>query len=459
MRLAHPKQFCLAITLVAAACLKLKSPATPPPPQYMYTSDRYELLDVPETTTPSANFILDHAPFCFAGTNNYYLIYKSPRMVDDVFAEAERLDLKVMRTWAFMDRGSLDGTVQNIDGDGTKDGVYFQYWDKVSGRPAYNDGANGLKKLDYVLHKARETGIKMILVLTNNWAAFGGMDQYLLWYGLDKHHLFYTDPRVRQAYKDWVAHLVAHKNSIDGTRYGSDPAIFAWELANEPRCLNDSKRDSRTGWTSHTLTDWADEMSGFLKAIDPNHLVAVGDEGFLNGGRNHWTYQGYQCVDHKALLALPHVDFGTFHLYPDVWGTGYRFGYDWIRDHIAVAQELGKPTVLEEYGIPVKRDQTTFEVTQGWKRRETAYRNWNNLMLKRGGNASIFWMLAGVEDSGKRYPDYDHYTVYGGMETATLLSEYAARFNTSATACQLAPPMTATPASPFVSVTTRERPR
>ncbi|MDI5787504.1 cellulase family glycosylhydrolase [Bacillus licheniformis] len=62
-------------------------------------------------------------------------------------------------------------------------------------------------------------------------------------------------------------------NTYNGVKYKDDPAIMAWELANEPRVQSD-----RTG---NTLVEWADEMSEFIKSIDQNHLVAVGDEGFI----------------------------------------------------------------------------------------------------------------------------------------------------------------------------------
>jgi hypothetical protein len=72
-------------------------------------------------------------------------------MVDDVLGATKSLGLKVIRIWAYLDRGSLDGTVRNVDGAGEKGGVYFQYWDPAAKRPAYNDGPTGLEHLDNVL--------------------------------------------------------------------------------------------------------------------------------------------------------------------------------------------------------------------------------------------------------------------------------------------------------------------
>ena len=43
-----------------------------------------------------------------------------------------------------------------------------------------------------------------------------------------------------------------------------------------------------------TITQWASEISAFIKSIDSNHLVAIGDEGFFNDPGNP-SYP-YQCV-------------------------------------------------------------------------------------------------------------------------------------------------------------------
>ncbi|HYO93876.1 MAG TPA: cellulase family glycosylhydrolase [Polyangiaceae bacterium] len=440
------------LCLLAPGCLRLKSAAVPPEPKYMDTTDRYERMEVPESRQPSAAFVLDGKPLCFQGTNNYYLIYKSRRMVDDVFKQAAAMNLKVMRMWAYLDRGSLDGSVPSIDGDGTKDGVYFRYWDPVTQQPVVNLGENGLQRLDYVLTKAREHGVRLILVLTNNWREFGGMDQYVTWYKAQYHDEFYTHPGIRKAYKDYASLLINRKNTLDGTLYKEDPAIFAWELANEPRCRNGDKLDRMSGWDKTTMVRWADEMSSAIRAEDPNHLIAVGDEGFLSGGGAGWLYEATDGVDHEALSSLPNIDFATFHLYPDNWGLGYKQGYHWIEEHIRVARRIGKPTMLEEYGTLVKRDPKSFAITRGWQRRETAYVNWNELMLRGGGNASMFWMLAGIDDHHGTYPDYDGYQVYRGLPTGKLLHGIAQQYETSAAACKYSVDVSDMPPSPFVKV-------
>jgi mannan endo-1,4-beta-mannosidase len=397
------------------------------------TPDRYAASSLDAKVNPPANFEVDGQPFCFVGGNNYYLSYKPKPMVDDVLTSAQAMGVRVMRIWGFIDRGSLDKSVPAVDtDDGVKDGFYFQYWDPQAKRPAYNDGANGLVGLDYALAKAAELNIKIVVVLTNNWKDFGGMDQYLAWYGHKAHHEFYTQPDVKQAYKDWAAHLITRTNTVTGKVYRDDPTIFAWELSNEARCKGSGAAGQ--GWTNSTIVDWAGEMSRYIKSIDPNHMVAVGDEGFLNGGGEHWTYKANDGVDHAALTALPGIDYGTFHMYPEDWGTGFKWADGWIKAHERVARDLGKPTVLEEYGVKVKRDEQGV-VIGGLDTRLPLYARWNDLLLKGGANASMFWMLAGIETQGGVYKDYDHYNVYRGDETANLLSAYAKRFSASAPAC------------------------
>lgn len=360
------------------------------------------------------------------------------------------MKLRVMRTWAFLDRGALDGTVRNTHEPGHKSGVYFQYWDPRLGRAARHDGPDGLARLDFLLHHSRRLGLKLILVLTNSWRDFGGMDQYLAWYGLAEHQDFFTDVRVRNAYKDWAAALVQRRNSIDGTLYSEDPAIFAWELANEPRAFIDPASEKPVD--SSVITRWADDMSRYIKTMDTNHMVSVGDEGFFtNGPSSSWPYRSSFGVDHEALTGLAAVDFGTYHLYPEIWGTAEGdFGVRWIQDHIEMARRLGKPTVLEEYGVRVARKPQKFGEVMNWEKRRTAYGQWNEAVFAGGGAGSLFWMLSVTEEKRALFPDFDGLAVYRDDETALLLERFAERMSNEAPACEGGPKVSEQPASPFV---------
>jgi mannan endo-1,4-beta-mannosidase len=177
--------------------------------------------------------------------------------------------------------------------------------------------------------------------------------------------------------------------------------------------------------------------------------VSVGDEGFLNGGGSHGAYKANDGVDHEALTALPGIDFGTFHLYPEDWGATLEWGDDWIKDHLRVARRLGKPTVLEEYGTKVMREHGKLgKIVKGWRERYWSYARWNEIMLQGGGNGSLVWMLAGNDNVMPRYPDYDSYAFWQDSQTGVLLSAYADKYP-AAPACQNAGGKSGS-SSPFV---------
>jgi mannan endo-1,4-beta-mannosidase len=350
---------------------------------------------------------LDGKEFRFAGSNNYYLMYKSRLMVDDVFADAQAAGFTVLRTWGFLDIGNQDGSNSLR---GPADGVYFQYWDGDS--PAYNDGPDGLQRLDYVLASARAHGIRLIIPLTNNWNDFGGMDQYVRWAGGSFHDDFYTNPVIRGWYQDWFSHVATRVNSLTGVAYRDDPTIMAWELGNEPRCLSAGAYPRSPNCTTATLTSWADQVSRHLKSVDPNHLVGVGDEGFFcdNPADPDWTRNCGEGVDNLALTRLPAVDLMSLHLYPDGWGKDLPWTHDWIRRHVREANRIGKPVLWGEFGWLTKAT------------RNTVYKTWTDIFDQEGGDGWLYWILSGIQDDGTLYPDFDGFTVYCPTPVCQTLS-------------------------------------
>ncbi len=359
-------------------------------------------------TRSGTSFQRNGNSFHAAGANCYYVTYKSHAMVDAVLTDAVNMGLRVVRVWGFLDCGTGDPMASTpVLPTGEKDGVYFQYKDSNTNTVQINDGPDGLQRLDYVMAKAAQLGLTVEISLTNNWTDFGGMDQYVAWYGGSYHDEFYTNSAIVTGYLTYVNHLVNRTNTVNGRKYRDDPAIFAWELANEPRCTGSTGSLNRVGWTLSTITTWAGAASTYIKSIDPNHLVTVGDEGFFDrSGSPDWAYSGEGGVNHDALLALPNIDFGSFHLYPDNWTKTIAWGTQWIVDHCTAAATAGKPTVLGEYGYEVPLHLEA--------ERMAAYTTWSDTFRNAGGDGLWVWMLAGFDPLGPggRYEDYDHFTVY-----------------------------------------------
>ena len=399
-----------------------------------------------------SKFMCDGSPYYYGGTNCYYLTYKSKSEVKNVFDDASKMGLKVIRIWGNLDVGKKTGKIDsqsghevfegNNDGTGEKDGVYFQYWDDKAGKPVVNEGEDGLRRLDYVIKQAEEHDMKLVITFTNYWEAFGGMGQYVKWYQMSQGKSvgnskvdekdtcdFYTNETIKGWYKDYIKTLLNHTNYYTGEKLMDSEAVFSWELSNEPRCTVDEfcKDD--------ILYNWAKEMSAYVKSIDPYHMVSVGDEGFYNLGYQEAAkldlpsaaYSGYYGVDFNKLMTIDTVDFGTPHMYVDQWG--FDLGDDdleWIKRHAQTTASADKPVIFEEFGLT---DKT---------KRDAAYSDWLDIVTGdyyegveyQGFN---YWMIASYLDDGTLYQDYDGYTVYGpeGVDktdsTRTLMMNAAAK--------------------------------
>lgn len=389
-------------------------------------------------TRSGTQFMRNEQPFRFVGTNNYYLPYKSRFMVDDLLATAARQQFTVIRSSAFLDIGNSDGS-NSIDAK--KEGVYFQYWNGAA--PAYNDGADGLQHLDYLVYRAKQLNLHVVLPFTNNWQYYGGMDQYVRWRGGQYHDQFYTDATIRQWYKNYITHLLNRVNPLTGIAYKDDPTIMAWQLANEPRCGGSGAYPTSSACSTTTITNWVAEMSAYVKSVDSNHLVSVGDEGFFcqaTPNNGEWTTNCSTGVDALAYLDLPNIDYMNAHLYPDAWGKTVDWGTQWITDHIKAAHGKNKPMVLGEFGLP---DRSADQAT-----RNAAYRTWLAALVTQGGNGALLWMLAGQQDDGTlyMYPDTDGLLVYCPSTVCSTVATYAAQIRTSGlSAPSPTPAPTATP--------------
>jgi mannan endo-1,4-beta-mannosidase len=165
---------------------------------------------------------------------------------------------------------------------------------------------------------------------TNNWQDYGGMDTYVKQIvGGSESHLCVTN-EVKSDLHDLANHgdfylnanvIAAFKKYIDTwiVRYKNETAILAWELANEPRCRGSSSTAGSCVTTGATITNWAKDISAYIKQQDPNHLVALGDEGFYQRSNPpSYPYGAGEGINFEENLKIATLDFGTFHMYPDV---------------------------------------------------------------------------------------------------------------------------------------------
>lgn len=116
--------------------------------------------------------------------NAYWLAQQTDSDIDLAFKDMAALGLTVVRTWAFNEVTSAQDY-----------GAYYTLW--TDGVQTFNTGTygaflkllnlslwltgrdTGFPRLDYVIAAAEKVGIKVVLVLTNNWSDYGGMETYI----------------------------------------------------------------------------------------------------------------------------------------------------------------------------------------------------------------------------------------------------------------------------------------
>jgi len=261
---------------------------------------------------------------------------------------------------------------------------------KGSVRPAFRDRAPPwnaalLRGLDFALAEIGRRGMTAVVYLNNFWEWSGGMATYLSWANggrfvdmndpahpwpefPDATSGFYESAPAVAASHDFLRALVTRENEVTGRAYRDDPAIMAWQLANEPRPGGSAAVAARR---MPAFRAWVAATAALIKSLDPNHLVSTGSEG-LKG-----------CVESEACVLethrLPGIDYLTAHIWPlnwswvdaadlaGSWTAGEAKVRDYMARHVALAGTLGKPLVFEEFGFP--RDGGSYDpaATTRWK--------------------------------------------------------------------------------------------
>ncbi|MEX1261877.1 MAG: cellulase family glycosylhydrolase [Balneolaceae bacterium] len=308
-------------------------------------------------TTQNSNFMLDGQIHRFAGTNAYYLPnYEkiNSGVVDRAFDLFEDSGVTVVRMWGFYD-GYDCGYSRNDSNENVIQTAPGEYSEEA------------LRDLDNVIAKGKEHGVKFIIPFVNYWDELGGLCQYNTWAGAsnpsENMDFFINNSETQKWYKDYIDMLLNRVNTVTGVAYKDEPAIMAWQLVNEGR---------NSGANPQVLRDWYQEIAQFVKSIDSNHLVGTGEEGFDEGTPSEYTVDDYSNTyvlrsqngtSYLQNTAIPEIDFGSAHWYPNEWGFGTDVGDNtltaqsaWLRDHQRIAENENKPFLIGEFGFPGSAD-------------------------------------------------------------------------------------------------------
>jgi mannan endo-1,4-beta-mannosidase len=368
----------------------------------------------PAATTPAAGFVtrdgaalrLGGARHRYAGTNMWYAAWLG---ADAPFGNRDRLKRELDRLAAL--------GVANVRANASAERSPL----RNSVRPAFRDrtaryNETLLAGLDFFLAELARRDMRAVLYLTNFWEWSGGMATYLYWTNggryLDMNDpahpwpefpdfssRFYGSAPAVALFRAYVRAVVGRVNTITGRPYRDDPAIMAWQLANEPRPGGGEAAGRRH------LPDfyrWVAETARLIKAIDPNHLVSTGNEG-LKG-----CLESAEIV--ATLNAIPEIDYMTIHIWPQNWswidpadmaGSWPRceaLVRDYVAQHISLAGAADKPLVIEEFGFP--RDGVGYDPSAATTWRDRYYHLIYDAVLAdmRAGGPSAgtnFWAWSG----------------------------------------------------------------
>lgn len=321
-------------------------------------------------------FFIDEKPYYFIGTNYWYgsllgLEKDKKRGVERLRRELDFLKKNGVTNLRIMAGAEGEGLISGI----TRVGPPLQ-----TAQGKFDEKV--LDGLDLILYEMGKRDLKAIVFFSNNWEWSGGFQQYLTWNNLvpkdqltrkltwdeqrDIVSKFYGCEPCKQAYNDQVNLILNRTNRISKKKYVDDPAIMAWELANEPRPMRPKANADYKKWIAET--------AAMIKAKDKNHLVTLGHEGWI----------GTESLPlFEEIHADKNVDYLTIHIWAKNWGwfkenkiaesfpSVVEKATNYINEHIASAKKLNKPLVIEEFGLP--RNAQSFNINSSTSLRDDYY--------------------------------------------------------------------------------------
>jgi mannan endo-1,4-beta-mannosidase len=381
---------------VALACLFIVAPAI---------ADAAGAAQSGFVTVRGRHFLLDGKPYYFAGANLWYGMYLgSPGETGNRARLTKELDqlaaqgIMNLRVLAVSESSMLKRAVRPV----------------VLQKPGAVDETLW-KGLDFLLDEMAKRDMKAVLYVANFWQWSGGMTSYLNWSTgapaidpdasgdwngyMDQSASFYRDAKAQEAFRDVVRRLVTRKNSVNGRAYNADPTIMSWQLANEPRPGSDA--NARPHF--NVFVKWVDETAGYIRKLAPKQLVSSGNEGWMGTAGSRELFEQSH--------ATKNIDYLTFHMWAPNWqwfdpkkaqatyDGAWQKMQDYLNWHIDTANRMGKPIVLEEFGI--NRDDGSFEPFATTEQRDRFYTGIYGLLARRAraGDAiagSNFWAWGGA---------------------------------------------------------------
>ncbi|WP_291104898.1 MULTISPECIES: glycoside hydrolase 5 family protein [unclassified Flavobacterium] len=317
----------------------------------------------PRITVKGTQFFKGDKPYSYVGTNYWYGSLLGSKKVGDRKRLLRELDL--------MQKNGIDNLRILVGGDG---GTY-----DYTVRPAlqYEQGKYNqdlLDGLDFLIAEMGKRKMYAVLYITNNWEWSGGMSQYLEWNGkgaipipniapntwpqfMSYTEKFHSCEPCMEALASHVKFIIGRTNAYSHKKYIEDNTIMAWQVGNEPRTFTPENEAKFTAWLNNIVD--------LIDSLDKYHLISTGSEGKNSSNDDMKIFER----THKN----PNIDYLTMHIWPKNWNwykaddtektlpiTLENAG-KYIDLHIAVANHLKRPIIIEEFGLPRENESLLAE--------------------------------------------------------------------------------------------------
>jgi len=305
-------------------------------------------------TVKGTQFYKGDKPYAYIGTNYWYGSLLASKKVGDRKRLLRELDL--------MQKNGIDNLRVLVGADGGKyDFTVRQALQYEQGK--YDEDL--LDGLDFLMNEMNKRKMYAVLYLTNNWEWSGGLSQYLEWNGkgtipvpniapntwpqfMSYTEQFHSCEPCMKALEDHVKFIMGRTNVYSKKKYTEDNTIMAWQVGNEPRLFtveNEAK-----------FTLWLNNIVNLMDSLDKNHLISTGSEGLNSSNDDIGIFER----THQN----PNIDYLTMHIWPKNWNwfkadnaektlsTTLENAGKYIDKHVAVANHLKRPIIIEEFGLP-----------------------------------------------------------------------------------------------------------
>jgi len=364
-------------------------------------------------TVKGTQFYKGDKPYAYVGTNYWYGSLLASKKVGD--------RKRLLRELDFMQKNGIDNLRVLVGADGGK----YDF----TVRPAlqYEQGKYDedlLDGLDFLVHEMSKRNMYAVLYLTNNWEWSGGMSQYMEWNGkgaipvpniapntwpqfMAYTAAFHSCEPCMEGLENHVKFIMGRTNKYSKKKYTDDNTIMSWQVGNEPRTF--------TPENEAKFTAWLNKIVDLIDSLDKNHLVSTGSEGKNSSNDSMEIFER----THQN----PNIDYLTMHIWPKNWNwykaenaketlpVALQNAGKYIDDHIKVANNLKRPIIIEEFGLP--REHENLVAGSSTADRDTFYSYiFERIVESRKNNgplqAANFWGFGGegkaVNATGKWNP-------------------------------------------------------